>query len=94
MPEPEFARKLPTYEEEEQQMSLVEARRVLGLKSSFDESSLKASFRSRMLTAHPDKGGTQVMFQRLKEAQRILLSNLPKNQKIRFKNFNFLFVNI
>ena len=45
---------------------------VLGVARDADEQTLKKAYRQAILTAHPDKGGTDAEFQEVNEAWTVL----------------------
>jgi len=53
-------------------MTMEEARRILGVTADCDAATLRAAFNVKVKSAHPDGGGTEILFQRTVEAYRFL----------------------
>lgn len=54
-------------------MSAEEARALLGVMETASEADIRAAYRSRIATAHPDRGGTAEAAARLNAARDLLL---------------------
>jgi DnaJ-class molecular chaperone len=53
-------------------MTRLEALQILGLKEGFNPEQLKSAYRSHAKEVHPDKGGDNAKFIRLKKAYDLL----------------------
>jgi DnaJ-class molecular chaperone len=59
-----------------------EAYRVLNIRPPFTERGLKSAFRAKVLTSHPDRGGTAEAFRAVKAAFDLLISDAGKDLEV------------
>lgn len=52
--------------------------KVLGIQPNVDLCTIKKAYRRLVLVAHPDKGGSQAHFLRIREAYEALVNPLPQ----------------